>query len=140
MNDEVEQVKKLAESGLCGVVKKTYFIQSENNFIRNPKYTVNQKMVYQCLQSYAGAVTSCFPSKNTIAKDLNLSVKTVYTVLKQLEELGAILVINQITETNRKSSNMYILCDIDKQTGEFISSSIEQFKCLTLEPIRIKGR
>jgi Fe2+ or Zn2+ uptake regulation protein len=140
MSNEVEQVRQLAESGLVGVVRKTYFIQSENNFIRNPKYSVNQKMVYQCLQSYAGAVTSCFPSKSTIAKDLGLSEKTVYTILKQLENIGAILVINQITETNRKTSNMYMLADIDKETGEFVPQSIEQFRCLTLEPIKIKGK
>ncbi|WP_252249167.1 helix-turn-helix domain-containing protein, partial [Clostridium sp. VAP23] len=139
MNDDVEQIKKLAESGLCGAFKKTYFVQAENNFIRNSKYTVNQKMVYLCLQSYAGAVTSCFPSKSTVAKDLNLSEKTVYTILKQLEQLGAIIVINQIKENNRKTSNMYILSDINKDTGEFIPDSIKQFKCLTLEPIRVKG-
>ncbi|OSA85386.1 UNVERIFIED_ORG: hypothetical protein B2H98_18515 [Clostridium botulinum] len=140
MNDDVEQIKKLAESGLCGAFKKTYFVQAENNFIRNSKYTVNQKMVYLCLQSYAGAVTSCYPSKNTVAKDLNLSEKTVYTILKQLEQLGAIIVINQIKENNRKTSNMYILSDINKDTGEFIPDSIKQFKCLTLEPIRVKGK
>lgn len=140
MNDEVEQVKMMAESGLVGVFKKTYFVQAENNFIKNPKYTVNQKMVYLALQTYAGAISSCFPSKSTLSKDLNLSEKTVYTVLKQLEELGAILIINQITETNRKSSNMYMLSDIDKETGDFIPKSLEQFKCLTLEPIRIKGK
>jgi DNA-binding transcriptional MocR family regulator len=140
MNDEVEKIKKLAESGLYGAFKKTYFVQAENNFIRNPKYSINQKMVYLALQSYAGAVTSCYPSKSTLAKDLNTSTKTIERVLKELENLGAILVINQITENNRKTSNMYMLCDIDKNTGEFIPSSIEQFKCLTLEPIRIKGK
>ncbi len=140
MNEEVEQIKKLAESGLCGAFKKTYFVQAENNFIRNPKYSINVKMVYLALQSYAGAVTSCYPSKNTLAKDLATSSKTIERVLKQLEELGAILVINQITENNRKTSNMYILADIDKNTGDFIKDSIKQFKCLTLEPIRIKGK
>lgn len=140
MNDEVKQLKALAESGLAGVIKKTYFVQAENNFIRNPKYTVNQKMVYLALQSYAGAVTSCFPSKNTLAKDLKIGEKTVYRILKQLEEIGAILIINQISESNRKTSNMYILADIDKETGDFIPESIQQFKCLTKEPIRIKGK
>lgn len=140
MNDEVKQLKALAESGLAGVIKKTYFVQAENNFIRNPKYTVNQKMVYLALQSYAGAVTSCFPSKNTLAKDLQIGEKTVYRILKQLEGIGAILIINQISESNRKTSNMYILADIDKETGDFIPESIQQFKCLTKEPIRIKGK
>jgi len=139
MNEEVEQIKKMAETGLIGAYKKTYFVMAENSFIRNPKYSINQKMVYLCLQSYAGAVTSCYPSKSTLAKDLDTSIKTIERVLNQLEELGAILTINQITENNRKTSNMYMLCDIHKDTGDFIPESIYQFKCLTLEPIRIKG-
>lgn len=140
MNEEVKQIKKLAESGLCGAFQKTYFVQTQNMFIRNQKYTVNQKMVFQCLQTYAGAVASCYPSKTTLAKDLNISEKTVYRVLRQLEDLGAIIIINQITENNRKTSNMYMLADINNITGDFIPESIEQFKCLTLEPIRIKGK
>jgi Fe2+ or Zn2+ uptake regulation protein len=51
-------------------------------------------MVYLCLQSYTGSVDSCFPSKDTIAKSLNLAVNTVYRNLNELVELGAILVIN----------------------------------------------
>jgi len=141
MDNEIKQIKKLAEEGLMGVYKKqTFFVMTENNFIRNPKYTVNQKMVYQCLQSYAGAITSCFPSKLTIAKDLGTSTKTIERVLQQLEELGAIIIINQITESKRKTSNLYILAEIDKDTGDFNSKSIQKFKQLTLEPIRVKGK
>jgi hypothetical protein len=140
MDQEVKQLKELAESGLVGAYKKTYFVMAENNFIRNPKYTINQKMVYLTLQSYAGAVGSCYPSKETISKDLNTSTKTIERVLNQLEELRALIVVNQITESNRKTSNMYILCDINKNTGDFIPESIEKFKDLTKEPVRIKGK
>lgn len=139
MNNEVEKLKDLAVRGDIGVYKKTYFVITENNFIRNFKYTTTQKMLYLCLQSYAGVTSSCFPSKDTIAKDLNISSKTVYTVLNQLQELGALLIINQITETNRKTSNIYILSEIDKHTGDFIPESISQFKVLTETPIRVKG-
>ena len=97
-------------------------------------------MVYLCLASYAGQNNSCFPSQDTIAKDLNLTRKTVNTIISKLEELGAIIIVNQITESNRKTSNLYILADIDKTTGEFIRESIEQFKDLKLEPVRIKGK
>ena len=130
----------MAEGGLAGIFKKTYFVMAENTFIRNPKYSITQKMVYLCLQSYAGAVDSCYPSKETISKDLNTSTKTIERVLKELEELGAIIVINQITETNRKTSNLYILCDIDKDAGDFVPESIEKFKELSKEPIKIQGK
>lgn len=140
MDTEIKQIKEMACSGLIGAYKKNYFVMAENNFLRNPQYTINQKMVYLALQSYCGAVDSCFPSKDTLAKDLNVTSKTIYTVLKQLEDLGAIIIINQITESNRKSSNLYILCDIDKTNGNFIPESIENFKELSLEPVRIKGK
>lgn len=140
MDNEVTHLRELAESGLVGAYKKTYFVMAENSFIRNPKYSINQKMVYLCLQSYAGAAGSCFPSKETIAKDLDVSISTVERTLRQLQELEAVIIINQITETNRKTSNMYILCDIDKNTGDFDAESIRKFKCLAEEPIRIKGK
>jgi|GEM_PF-3014003 len=140
MDDEVKQFKSLVESGLSGVYKKTFFVMAENNFIKNPKYTTNQKMVYLCLCTYAGAVSSCFPSKETISKDLNLTTKTVYTILKQLEELRAIIIVNQITENNRMTSNLYILSDIDKNTGDFIPESIEKFKELSNGFVRVKGK
>ncbi len=140
MDQEVTQLKEMAQGGLMGAYKKTYFVMAENNFLRNPTYTINQKMVYLCLQSYCGAVDSCFPSKETLAKDLNVTAKTIYTVLKQLEELGAIIIINQVTETNRKTSNIYILCDINKESGNFIPESILKFKELSQESIRVRGK
>lgn len=140
MDNELMDMKALAESGLVGAYKKSYFVMAENNFIRNPKYNVYQKMVYLCLQSYAGTVGSCYPSQNTIAKDLNMSVRMVYNVLKQLEELGAIIIVHQIAENNRKKSNLYIICDVHKDTGDFIPESIEKFKELAKEPVKIKGK
>ena len=140
MDDEVKQLKILVESGLAGVYKKTFFVMAENNFIKNPKYTINHKMVYLCLATYAGAVNSCFPSKETISKNLNVTTKTIYTVLKQLEELGAIIIVNQITENNRMTSNLYILADINKDTGNFVPESIEKFKELATGSIKIQGK
>jgi hypothetical protein len=74
-------------------------------------------MVYQCLQS-----------KGTIAESLNTGIKVISKILLELVELGGILIINQITETNRKSSNLYILAEIDKISGDFVPESISQFK------------
>lgn len=137
---EVKDLKQIIESGSVSTFKKTYFVMAENSFLRNPAYSINIKMIYMLLCSYAGAISSCYPSKETIAKDLNISVRTVYSVLKELEELGAVIIINQITESNRKSSNFYILCEVNKDTGEFMTDSIHKFKVLTNEPIRIRGK
>jgi hypothetical protein len=100
----------------------------ENKFLTNPKYTVNQKMVYLCLQSYSDSVESSFLSKATIAQNLNIGVSSISKNLIELEQLGALLIINQITEINHKTSNLYILAEIDKATGDFIPQSISQLK------------
>lgn len=100
----------------------------ENKFLRNPKYTVNQKMVYLCLQSYSDSVESCSLSKDTMAQSLNIGIKSISKNLIELEQLGALLIINQITETSHKTSDLYILAEIDKSTGDFIPQCINQFK------------
>ncbi len=100
----------------------------ENKFLRNPKYTINQKMVYLCLQSYSDSVKSCFLSKDTLAQSLNIGINSIRKNLIELEQLGAFLIINQITEINREPSDLYILSEIDKATGDFIPQTITQFK------------
>lgn len=140
MDEDVKQLKKLAQSGLSGVYRKDYFVMAENNFIKNPNYTINQKMVYLCLQTYAGASASCFPSRESISKDLKISIRTVADALKDLKKIGALLIINQITDTNRKTSNLYILAEVDKHTGMFVPESLEKYKCLSSKSIKVKGK
>lgn len=124
MNEEVKQIKELARE----YKKKSYPVMIENKFLRNPKYTVNQKMVYLCLQSYSDSEDNCFLSKGTIAQSLNIGIKLINKNLNQLEQLGALLIINQITENNCKTSNLYILAEIDKDTGDFMPQSISKSK------------
>lgn len=141
MDVEVKNLKALAEQGLVNTYKKrNYFVIAENNFIRNQKYTIKQKMIYLCLCSYTGNSGGCFPSQESIAKSLNVSIKTVYTTLNELENLGALLIIKQIKESNRRTSNLYILAEIDKDTGMFLPESIEKFKVLKNSPIKIAGK
>lgn len=119
---------------------KQPFVMIYNTFILNENYTVNQKMMFLALKSFGGNKNNCYPSKETLAKKLSLSKRTVATILKQLEELGAILIINRYTESNRKTSNIYILASIDINTGNFISNTLNQYRTLKEIGIKVKGK
>ena len=120
--------------------QKMPFVMAYKSFLLNEEYTVNQKMLILVLKSYAGNKVDCYPSKSLLARQLKVTTKTIETVLKQLQNLGALLIINRITETNRKTSNLYIIADIDIISGNFIPDSLDMYRSLTASPIRIKGK
>lgn len=127
-------------NGVIDTDTKKPFVMVYNTFILNNNYTVNQKMVFLALKSYGGDKNNCYPSKETLAEKLSLSKKTVYLVLKQLEELGAIVIINRYAESNRKTSNVYILASIDINTGNFVPSTLNQYRALKETGIKVKGK
>lgn len=131
--------KKILESGVIDTDKQP-FVMVYNTFILNNNYTVNQKMVFLALKSFGGNKNNCYPSKETLAQKLSLSKRTVATVLKQLEELGAILIINRYAESNRKTSNIYILASIDINTGKFVSNSLDIHRPLKQIGIKVQGK
>lgn len=140
MDKEVKNVKIAMRNGVQAVYKKSFFIQTENFFINNRKYNIYEKMVFMCLHTYAGKDVSCYPSKKTISNNLAICIGKVNTTLQDLEKKGAIIIINRVAETNRKTSNIYMLCDINKYTGDFMPETIEKFKELSIGNIKTKGK
>ena len=122
------------------VYKKNRFIQIENSFINNCKYSIYEKMVYMSLCTYAMDKNNCYPSQSTIAKNLSISRTMVIKAMQGLEEKNGLLIINRKTESNRKISNLYILAEIDACTGNFISESLEDFKPYKNNIVVIKGK
>ena len=98
-----------------------------------------QKMLFLILEGYAGVDVDCYPSKSSLSKKMGVSIKTIERLLKQLEELGALLIINRVMESHRKTSNLYILADIDLNTGKFIKSSLDVYQSLKGTTIKVKG-
>lgn len=131
-----EELKKQIAEG--GVLKKSYFVQVENSFILNPKYTVTEKMMYQALCTFAGKDVSCFPSQLLLAASLGISRTTVNQTLKSLEEKGGLIKVSQKTETNRKTACLYILAEIDKKTGDFDPESLDTFRSLIGEVLTVQ--
>ena len=122
------------------VFRKTKFIQIENNFINNPNYTTVEKLIYMSLCTYAFQKNNCYPSHSTLAENLGINRRTVIRTLKSLEDKGAIIVIKRKFQSNRKTSNLYILADIDNNTGEFIKDSIKEFEQYKGKEVVIKGK
>lgn len=56
--------------------------------VRNATLSPQARCLFMILTSYAGPNGSCWPSRRTLAADLGLSVRTVATLLGQLERSG----------------------------------------------------
>lgn len=122
------------------VSRQGYFVIAENSLINNPNLTPVEKLVYLSLCTYAGKSNSCFPGQTGIANNLGYTRQTVNITIKSLAEKGGLLVIQQYTETNRKTVNIYILADIDQKTGEFIQESLDPFRTLAEKPVLVRGK
>lgn len=131
--------ENMFNNGVLDIAKQP-FVMAYNTFILNENYSINQKMTFLALKSFGGNKNNCYPSKETLAKKLSISKRTVTTVLKQLEELGAIVIINRYAESNRKTSNLYILADVDLNTGNFISNSLDTYRTLKENGVKVKGK
>lgn len=65
--------------------------------------------VYLYLYQRANKEASCFPSINTICKDLKLSRSTVKRALTDLAKQGFLIRNERFRENGGRSSNLYIL-------------------------------
>lgn len=130
----------LLEQAQTRVNRQSYFVIAENAFINNPEYTPIEKMVFLSLCTYAGKRNSCFPGQTGIAKQLGTTRQTVNSTIQKLRDKGGLIIVQQYTETNRKTVNSYFLADIDQKTGKFDSSSLDMYRGLAEKPILIKGR
>ena len=97
-------------------------------------------MVYMSLCTYAMDKNNCYPSQTTIAKNLSISRTMVIKAMQGLEEKSGLLIINRKAESNRKISNLYILPEIDCNSGMFIAESLKEFRQYKNKTVVIKGK
>lgn len=140
MNEKItdKEILNLLENGI--VDTEPLFVMAYHSFIRDPKLDIYEKLVFLHLKTYAGGKNSCFPGQTTIANDLKISRDKVIKTLKSLQKKGALLIINQKKENNRKTTNLYIIAKYDPEKMEFESASLEKYKCLQDKPIIIAGK
>lgn len=81
--------------------------------------------IYWILESYCyGEKDTCFPSQETLAKDCNVSVRTIQRAIRLFKELGLIKVFKR-----SKKSNLYkILNKIKTSTFRKIREKSEEIK------------
>lgn len=111
-----------------GVIKKTYFVQAENAFIKNTAYTSHEKLLYLILCTYAGKGNSCFPSQKVLGEMLGLSRTRANEIMKALEKKNGVYIVNTKYPNNRKGPNIYFLAEVNKYTGYFMESSLTEYK------------
>lgn len=118
-----------------------WFTLTYNSFIRNTDYSMYQKMIFICLKSHRGDnAFRCFPGTDLIAKELCISVRKVKSVLQELEALGGLLIIKRKMESNRDTSNLYILADVDIMTGKFLPHTLDEYRYLKETVMTVKGK
>lgn len=64
-------------------------------------------LVYLYLERHGAKYARCFHSTQTIANGLNISRRTVFRALKELEAEGFIIIINRYRRSGAKTSNVY---------------------------------
>lgn len=77
------------------------------DFLRNPKLSGNEKMIYLLLKSYCPPnVTECSPSiRASLTVDTGLSARCIISTLRSLEEKGFIDIVTR----SGTSPNIYII-------------------------------
>lgn len=72
--------------------------------------SIMAKALYAYFCSFTGAGDSCFPSRNKICFDLNISKDSVSKYIRELKEVG-LIDVEQVKESGKFSYNVYKLSD-----------------------------
>ena len=80
------------------------------NRLYQVKVSIRATLVLNYLINRANAELTCFPAIKTIAKDCNMSARTVQRALNDLLEAGLIEKDSRFRDNGGQSSNLYTLC------------------------------
>lgn len=90
-------------------------IRSEDYFAIIPEWILhadissNAVRLYGVLNRYANSRLHAWPSRKTIAQAMRCSTATVDRAREELQEIGAVTVIQRTTDAGDPTSNLYIL-------------------------------
>lgn len=99
-----QQRSNMPETGQTGY----WFAQIPLDIIRDPRLSAGAVRLYANLAGYANAEGVCWPGKARLAKDLNVSVRTIYNYTRELSAAGHII----IKRRGRRRSNLYTLPEL----------------------------
>lgn len=87
-------------------IKKGYGMVQRDIMV-SPNVSVFSKAVYALLVSYAGENSTCYPSINTMCKNLQLSKPTLIKAITELKKENLVLVQKTITKNGDYGNNVY---------------------------------
>lgn len=87
-------------------IKKGYGMVQRDIMI-SPNVSVYSKAVYALLVSYAGDNTTCYPSINTMCKNLQLSKPTIIKSITELKKENLVVVQKTLTKKGDYGNNIY---------------------------------
>jgi hypothetical protein len=91
-------------------MKGTYkipFAKIANEIIQSEELTIYQKMMYIVLCSHANQSNTCFPSYETLAREVGCCRNKAITIISELEEMGLIKIERAKTPKGNHKSNSY---------------------------------
>ena len=82
------------------------FTKLDNNILRDPNISIQEKILYASLVSYCWDSGYCYPGQMRLASELGVSDRSIRNWLKGLEDYGLIKKVNRTG-----TSNIYYLKD-----------------------------
>ena len=94
-------------------------MQGDNYFSIIPEWVLDSPIsattvrLYCVLQRYANSHGVCFPSRSTLARRCQISIKTVDRCIDELEEVGALEVVKKRSDKGDWANNIYTVITSD---------------------------
>lgn len=89
----------------------------QTSVMKMPGVTIQGKAIYALLASYTGNKEFCFPSLETIGKDVGLSKPMVVKYVKELEAVGLIRKSRLYPDSKMKKHSKYEVMLLDEEEG-----------------------
>lgn len=120
------------------------FTQIPNAILRRSDLSPGAKLSYVMLLSYAWHKDSCFPGQDTLAEDMAVSTRSVITYLKELQQVGLLIVKRRglgltnlyfLPKYNTRSENL-ALPEVQETTSQEVQNL--QTKNMNMKNTQIK--
>lgn len=91
--------------------------------IRDPSISVNARLLYAVLCTYANEYGNCWPSVSTVLEGLGMSDRTRRRAQSELVEAGVLTITTQLDSRGRRTLNLYTLTDMPEGTPARVPGS-----------------
>lgn len=100
-------VRKMKGKATMKITYNLPFTMIKNEVIQSEELTIYQKMMYIVLCSHANQSNTCFPSYETLAREVGCCRNKAIAIISELEEMGLIKIERAKTLKGNHKSNSY---------------------------------